>query len=349
MGELGVDSLIAVEIRTWFVKSLQANVPVLKILGGASIGEILDYAQSQMSRDMTPSLEAGDKVKETNITPSPALPEAPAAVSTTHGSSNSRSSASASGVQTPAETAISSIPSPEPEQISEKAATVVTVEEKPQNQEPPAILRSGPLSYGQSMFWFVHIFSQDPTTLNHSGSFRLRGNVRVADLKRAVFEVAAQHESLRTSFYRGLGHAPVQRIMEFAVLRLETYQVQSESGVQGKVEELRSHVYDLERGETMRLMLVTKSRNENYLLIGCHHINVDGYSHQVLMRDFEKAYRGESLGKPLQFFDYYCFAREKRPLMVCSAGRFATGRQFSQRSQRRSPSFPYPMQGRGLN
>jgi hypothetical protein len=36
-GELGVDSLIAVEIRAWFWKTLGKDVPVLRILGSASI------------------------------------------------------------------------------------------------------------------------------------------------------------------------------------------------------------------------------------------------------------------------------------------------------------------------
>ncbi|KAL8719836.1 MAG: hypothetical protein Q9225_003214 [Loekoesia sp. 1 TL-2023] len=37
---LGVDSLMAVEIRSWFLSELDVDVPVLKLLGGASISEI---------------------------------------------------------------------------------------------------------------------------------------------------------------------------------------------------------------------------------------------------------------------------------------------------------------------
>jgi hybrid polyketide synthase / nonribosomal peptide synthetase ACE1 len=37
--ELGIDSLMAVEIRSWFLKELDYNFPVLKILGGASAAE----------------------------------------------------------------------------------------------------------------------------------------------------------------------------------------------------------------------------------------------------------------------------------------------------------------------
>lgn len=45
---MGIDSLIAVEIRTWFLKNLEVNMPVLKILGGASIGELLDHAMENL-------------------------------------------------------------------------------------------------------------------------------------------------------------------------------------------------------------------------------------------------------------------------------------------------------------
>jgi acyl carrier protein len=37
--DLGVDSLVAVEIRSWFLKEVDKDVPVLKILGGSSIAK----------------------------------------------------------------------------------------------------------------------------------------------------------------------------------------------------------------------------------------------------------------------------------------------------------------------
>jgi len=37
--ELGVDSLVAVEIRSWFLREVNKDMPVLRILGGASLFE----------------------------------------------------------------------------------------------------------------------------------------------------------------------------------------------------------------------------------------------------------------------------------------------------------------------
>lgn len=42
--DLGVDSLVAVEIRTWFSEEVGLDVGVLKILSGSSIEDLVDDA-----------------------------------------------------------------------------------------------------------------------------------------------------------------------------------------------------------------------------------------------------------------------------------------------------------------
>lgn len=41
MVDLGVDSLIAVDIRTWIITELGVDIPVLKLLAGITTGEIV--------------------------------------------------------------------------------------------------------------------------------------------------------------------------------------------------------------------------------------------------------------------------------------------------------------------
>ena len=54
--DLGVDSLIAVDLRNWFVKELEVDVPVLKILGDATVGQLAEDATFKLSRKLLPSL-----------------------------------------------------------------------------------------------------------------------------------------------------------------------------------------------------------------------------------------------------------------------------------------------------
>lgn len=306
---LGVDSLIAVEIRTWFIKSLQVNMPVLKILGGASIGEILEHAMSQMSKTLTPkqgrdsvSGEASGQPESKPQTPPMAEQSSSASLIKISASTSEDFDSDAKAITPPS----SEWPSSEDQDNSEQDNT--------KEEEMPPITRSGPLSYGQAMFWFVHVFTDDPTTLNHSASFRLRGKLRIADLKRAVNQVAMQHESLRTCFYSDTEgtRRPIQGVMRYARLSLETHRIANESEVSERFDQLRVHVYNLERGEAMRVILLTKSPSEHILLLGCHHINVDGFSHQVFMTDLEDAYNGQVAPKPpLQYLDFTIRQKEE--------------------------------------
>jgi acyl carrier protein len=50
--DLGVDSLIAVNVRSWFQKELSVDVPVMKILGGASMVDLVDSILEKLPREI---------------------------------------------------------------------------------------------------------------------------------------------------------------------------------------------------------------------------------------------------------------------------------------------------------
>ena len=58
---LGIDSLVAVDIRSWFIKEFQVEIPVLKILSGATVAEILARVQELLPQDLTPNLNPNAK------------------------------------------------------------------------------------------------------------------------------------------------------------------------------------------------------------------------------------------------------------------------------------------------
>ena len=63
--ELGVDSLIAVDLRRWFAQELEVDIPVLQMLGGCSVRELADMTSGSLDRKFYPGVaiesEAGDK------------------------------------------------------------------------------------------------------------------------------------------------------------------------------------------------------------------------------------------------------------------------------------------------
>lgn len=50
--DLGIDSLIAVEIRVWFQRELMVDVPVMKILGGASMADLVDFVIERLPAEL---------------------------------------------------------------------------------------------------------------------------------------------------------------------------------------------------------------------------------------------------------------------------------------------------------
>jgi acyl carrier protein len=69
-----------------------------------------------------------------------------------------------------------------------------------------------PLSYAQARLWFLHHLEGQSATYNVTTALRLHGALDVGAFSRAVDDVAARHESLRTIFPEAAG-TPYQEII----------------------------------------------------------------------------------------------------------------------------------------
>jgi hybrid polyketide synthase/nonribosomal peptide synthetase ACE1 len=63
--ELGIGSLVALEIRSWFQSEVDVDMPVLKILSGASIEKMVEDAFGRLSPELTP--ESRRESKEADV------------------------------------------------------------------------------------------------------------------------------------------------------------------------------------------------------------------------------------------------------------------------------------------
>ncbi|KAL8770428.1 MAG: hypothetical protein Q9209_003854 [Squamulea sp. 1 TL-2023] len=98
----GVDSLVAVDIRAWFLKELGVDVPTLKILGGGSINDLVGAALEKIPELLGPASSKDEDGKLTTP-PSVSTVPVPELVSSSSGTSSS-SGGSRSPVDTPAST-----------------------------------------------------------------------------------------------------------------------------------------------------------------------------------------------------------------------------------------------------
>lgn len=62
--ELGIDSLVAVDMRIWFTRELDLDLPILKLLGGATVEDMVEDAVSRLSPSLIPNVKDGPKAEE---------------------------------------------------------------------------------------------------------------------------------------------------------------------------------------------------------------------------------------------------------------------------------------------
>jgi hybrid polyketide synthase/nonribosomal peptide synthetase ACE1 len=309
--ELGIDSLVAVEVRSWFLKELKVDIPVLKVVGGVSLKELCEQALEKLPEKLVAANNNQQNDNQAGKIPAaeagvrPSLPEK----AKSSAINSESSSTSGDGDITPSSTGKRSTGLTTPTtpfsatDDQQQAAVKPTVAERPVRK----FLKGERISLPQSRFWFLRHLLEDPTTPNVVICYRMTGNLRIGDLERAIRIVTGRHEALRTCFVEDTSTAgeAYQSILPSSPLRLERKKVESTDDVDTAYNKLRAHVFDLEHGDVMRLVLLTLSSSSHYLLINYHHIVMDGASWNVFFSDLEKAYVGQSLGPaPMQYPEF---------------------------------------------
>lgn len=313
LAELGVDSLVAVEVRSWFLKELKVDIPVLKVVGGASVAELCERALDRLPEE----LSAGTGERESRKPVATRTPSEPQVASSSFSSAHSTTSAeflTPNSRSTTEDSTQMTSRSASSERTSD-AAKPSPVSLSPLAAERPLrrFLKSELISFGQSRFWFLRLLLEDQTTSNVAFYYSITGNLRMGDLERAIRVVTARHEALRTCFVENQTEADqaYQKVMNSSPLRLEHKNVESLEDVAAEYTQLKRHVFDIEDGEMIRLVLLSLSPSSHFLLVNYHHILMDGVSFQVFLSDLEKAYSSQPLGPPPRQFPDFSAAQRK--------------------------------------
>ncbi|KAI0199936.1 polyketide synthase PksB [Astrocystis sublimbata] len=348
--EQGVDSLIAVQIRSWFLKEVQVDIPVLKVLGGSSISDLIAIAVEKIPEALltiSDPVEVGTTVPQAATPPLqstkliPSLPTASSMVlkhvheSTTYVSSavhsfprTTTSPAPSSAAVTPS---LSSNLSPvftpagtlsDATASSSDSSPVLKPQEIDDEQQitPPTLIdmskikATAQMSFGQTRFWFLHQFLKDKTPFNFSVCACMKGSFDADAFERALNLVTQRHEAFQTSFFWSDGDAgtPIQGVSYRSAFKLEKRQISSEAEAANELQRLQDHIYDLEHGGAVLMKLLSLSSRVNYFLIGCHHIAFDGQSMHLFISEVDKAYGNQRLEPMFPESQYRAFAAQQR-------------------------------------
>lgn len=189
--------------------------------------------------------------------------------------------------------------------------------------DPPSAISSEqsvfvfPGTLAQRRFWLLDKLQPGGNAaLNMALPMRLDGPLEPDALHRALNEVVARHEALRTTF-ESKGGELLQIITPSIKVNLPRQDERGyahahrEDVFARAIREEAQKPFDLARGPLIRARLVQFSESEHLLLLTVHHIVTDGWSNGVLIAELCACYTAFVTGKnpslpelPIQFADY---------------------------------------------
>ncbi|MFC5891186.1 condensation domain-containing protein, partial [Kitasatospora aburaviensis] len=200
--------------------------------------------------------------------------------------------------------------------IAEFAAALPPAPARPEPQIG-RMVRSGdfPLSFAQEGLWFLHRLAPEAPDYTAALAWRVAGELDPARLDRALGQLAARHESLRTTFPL-VDAQPVQRVDAAPAVTAVRHDLRGLDDPYGEAvrqaaEELH-RPFDLAAGPLVRVTLWRTGADEHLLVLALHHIVSDGWSLGVLVRELGALYEGRALPDlPIQYADFADWQRRE--------------------------------------
>ena len=200
----------------------------------------------------------------------------------------------------------------------QKGAPATTVARRPAAAGP------APLTAGQERLYLLHQLDPNAATYTIAGSVELEGPLEVATLHRALGDVVARHEPLRTTFApTEAGDQPVQQVGDATVPpRLEIVELTGdaarEDAIDTRARDLAAAPFDLASGPLLRATLLRADDGRQRLVLALHHLIADGWSLGILVRELAEAYDRRLAGQeatgpelPVRFGDFAAWQRER--------------------------------------
>lgn len=179
-----------------------------------------------------------------------------------------------------------------------------------------------PLSFSQESLWILHQLERDNPAYNEVVLLRLRGNLDVGALEKALNELIRRHEILRTAYPMSEAGEPYQQVLPFQPLALPIQDFSSSIETEREQTALRYvraesyQTFDLLHGPVLRFGLARLSVVDHLLYVSIHHIANDAWTQKLLIQELAACYEAfvhgslPNLTLSTQYADYAQWQRQ---------------------------------------
>ncbi|MEL7051987.1 MAG: amino acid adenylation domain-containing protein, partial [Cyanobacteria bacterium J06588_5] len=204
-----------------------------------------------------------------------------------------------------------------------------------QSQQLPNISRTEQLilSYAQQRQWLIAQLAPESSAYNIPIAIRLTGELSVESLNASIAQVVARHDTLKTAYpavdgvaspviltakesplvcpersRRGRGRggssiSPAAQQLHFA-LQIDDLtdlpQQEQRAEVSKSIQQLSQKPFDLVEGPLWRSQLLRLGDREHVLIFTFHHIIIDGWSIDILLKELTALYQAHQTGENLE-------------------------------------------------
>ncbi|MEW6704980.1 MAG: amino acid adenylation domain-containing protein [Pseudomonadota bacterium] len=180
-----------------------------------------------------------------------------------------------------------------------------------------------PVSHTQQRLWFMKQMNPGSSAYNIPGAMRMKGALDGKALERALEQLVARHEALRTHFVARDG---VPRCVVSPQARLALEQIdltalpveRREAEALQRTQALSEQPFDLAKSPLMRAALIRLAADEQWFVFVFDHIVADGLSMAMFLDELQALYKEQLTGLPaqlpalaVQYLDYAEWQRRR--------------------------------------
>ncbi|KAI2635278.1 hypothetical protein GGS21DRAFT_489941 [Xylaria nigripes] len=291
---IGIDSITAVDIQSWFRRELKAEISILEITNARSMRDLLYLVPDLFVSDHVPEGAPGESLPENDESDKSSTSYLSGALENNASSLNMNSHVNRAASNSSIEIDPPAMSTPD-ESTDPNLSSINTLDFTISSLPRPPLERVAPLSFAQSRFWFLRFFVNDPASFNVTTIINLKGHLDFNRLSTALNAVGQRHEALRTIFFcREKSSDPVQGILRTSILELERdITVADDKIIQDTVREMENSAFDFADGPLLRMKLLSRSEDDHAIVLVYHHIIMDGIGFEIFCSDLDSAYHGK--------------------------------------------------------